>query len=236
MLLQLQTFHVCPLAEQQRNMCPITEWERMDMEKPRLFVRRLKMKTLYATRLIEWQTTAPHVILFGSTHLSGYREWLHLHLPVLWNSSTRFIMISWATCVRVRVKREGASVCVVIYDAVLVINMVLLSHLDAMIDTRSGQHMGWELELEVGPFPYGKLYLRWFQCIYCLCWSELGTNKIVKEIYNLNTWHTRAKCALSDCRSIILMILFLCATTRFRACFWFLFLCAVWFDRRVRWR
>lgn len=34
-----------------------------------------------------------------------------------------------------------------IYDAVLVINMVLLSHLDAVIDTRSGQHMGREHEL-----------------------------------------------------------------------------------------
>lgn len=34
-----------------------------------------------------------------------------------------------------------------IYDAVLVINMALLSHLDALIDTCSGKHMGWELEL-----------------------------------------------------------------------------------------
>lgn len=39
------------------------------------------------------------------------------------------------------------SVFVLIYDAVLVINMVLLSHLDAVIDTWSGRHMGWELEL-----------------------------------------------------------------------------------------
>lgn len=45
--------------------------------------------------------------------------------------------------------REKESVCVLIYDAVLVINMALLSHLDAVIDTWSGQHMGWELELYV---------------------------------------------------------------------------------------
>lgn len=49
-------------------------------------------------------------------------------------------------------RKEGgkASVCILIYEAVLVINMVLLSHLDdAVIDTWSGQHMGWEPELEV---------------------------------------------------------------------------------------
>ena len=45
--------------------------------------------------------------------------------------------------------REKESVCVLIYDAVLVINMALLSHLDAVIDTWSGQHMGRELELQV---------------------------------------------------------------------------------------
>ena len=42
---------------------------------------------------------------------------------------------------------EKVCVCVLIYDAVLVINMLLLSHLDAVIDTWSGQHMDWELEL-----------------------------------------------------------------------------------------
>lgn len=43
-------------------------------------------------------------------------------------------------------KRE-ISVCMLIYDAVLVINMSLSSHLDALIDTCNGEHMGWELEM-----------------------------------------------------------------------------------------
>lgn len=51
-------------------------------------------------------------------------------------------------CVREREQQwEKKSVCMLIYDAVLVINMALLSHLDALIDTCSGKHMGWELEL-----------------------------------------------------------------------------------------
>lgn len=36
MLLQLQSFHVCPLAEQQQNMCPITEWECTETTNPAL--------------------------------------------------------------------------------------------------------------------------------------------------------------------------------------------------------
>jgi len=44
---------------------------------------------------------------------------------------------------------EKTWVCMLIYDAVLVINMALLSHLDAVIDTWSGQHMERELELKV---------------------------------------------------------------------------------------
>lgn len=43
-------------------------------------------------------------------------------------------------------KRE-ISVCMLIYDAVLVINMSLSRHLDALIDTCNGEHMGWELEM-----------------------------------------------------------------------------------------
>lgn len=34
MLLLLESFHVCPLAKQPRNMCPITEGERMQGDKP----------------------------------------------------------------------------------------------------------------------------------------------------------------------------------------------------------
>lgn len=41
-----------------------------------------------------------------------------------------------------RTVREKECVCILIYDAVLVINMVLLSHVEAVIDTWSGQHMG----------------------------------------------------------------------------------------------
>lgn len=52
-------------------------------------------------------------------------------------------------------KKRKESVCLLIYDAVSVINTALLSHLDALIDTCSGEHMGQELELWVWPFPYG---------------------------------------------------------------------------------
>lgn len=51
-------------------------------------------------------------------------------------------------CERERItEREKESLCVLIYEAVLVINMALLSHLDAVIDTWSGHLMDWELEL-----------------------------------------------------------------------------------------
>lgn len=60
------------------------------------------------------------------------------------------------SCVRERTREQRAqkkekkkSVCLLIYDAVSVINTTLLSHLDALIDTCSGEHMGQELELRV---------------------------------------------------------------------------------------
>lgn len=61
-------------------------------------------------------------------------------------------MISRVLCVCVFVcvqGQKGEKMCVLglIYDVVLVINMALLSHLDAVIDTWSSQHMDWELEL-----------------------------------------------------------------------------------------
>lgn len=46
-------------------------------------------------------------------------------------------------------KKRKESVCLLIYDAVSVINTTLLSLLDALIDTCSGEHMGQELELRV---------------------------------------------------------------------------------------
>lgn len=42
-----------------------------------------------------------------------------------------------------------------IYDVLLVINMALLSHLDAVIDIWSGRHMDRELELKVSLLPLG---------------------------------------------------------------------------------
>lgn len=46
------------------------------------------------------------------------------------------------TSVRDKKKKKKVSVCLVIYDAILVINTALLSHLDALIDTCSGGAYG----------------------------------------------------------------------------------------------
>lgn len=81
---------------------------------------------------------------------------LHLHLHVHKTHPPDLLLqfhevhVCASQCVRVCTPVSGEkkpSVYVLIYDALLVINMVLLSHLDAVIDTWSGQHMGWELEL-----------------------------------------------------------------------------------------
>lgn len=58
-----------------------------------------------------------------------------------------YVRANACACARQWEEKKKPSVYVLIYDALLVINMVLLSHLDAVIDTWSGQHMGWELEL-----------------------------------------------------------------------------------------
>lgn len=58
-----------------------------------------------------------------------------------------YVQANVCACAHQWVEKKKPSVYVLIYDALLVINMVLLSHLDAVIDTWSGQHMGWELEL-----------------------------------------------------------------------------------------
>lgn len=83
MLLQLRSFHVCPLAEQHRNMCPITEWNCWETRTQR-FVHKTEMKPVDTGNYVNYK--APRQIFFClftshfstlmllvCNHLSGYR-------------------------------------------------------------------------------------------------------------------------------------------------------------------
>lgn len=96
-------------------------------------------------------------IFFVSNHSSGYMYpgiWISLSC----DSRPPDLLLRFYMCMR-RQRQSNSErkkcLCVLIYDAVLVINMALLSHLDTVIDTRSGRHMGRELELQVRPVPHG---------------------------------------------------------------------------------
>lgn len=178
MLLLQQSFHVCPLATQHRNMCPITERERIEETNPSLCTELKWKHTIDASLLFKLQCTEVHIFpasfchstfsLVTLFHFDSLCLWSPIRLQTAWVTSsaspcpvkplhqiycynfTRSVCVrdSVWMCVReIEQQWEKKSVCVLIYDAVLVINMVLLSHLDVVIDTWSGQHMGWELEL-----------------------------------------------------------------------------------------